>query len=141
MKAINHTLLLIMSTSLLLSCNPSTKKSGTENQDNFNYKVDQFADIKIMRFQVTDFDSLSLKQKELVYYLSEAAKCGRDILWDQNFKYNLLIRKTLEAIVESYKGDKNTEDFKKFMSNPDLKAAMEKGGVMGKPEVKILNKI
>ncbi|MCX6231392.1 MAG: dihydrofolate reductase [Bacteroidetes bacterium] len=90
-------------------------KENVEVKDSFNYKVDQFADLKIMRFQVTDWDSLSLKQKELVYYLSEAAKCGRDILWDQNFKYNLLIRKTLEAIVESYKGDKNSEDFKNFM--------------------------
>jgi dipeptidyl-peptidase-3 len=68
-----------------------------------------------MRYQVPGFDSLTLQQKELVYYLSEAAKAGRDIIFDQNFKYNLTIRKTLETIVDTYNGDKNTDDFKNFM--------------------------
>ncbi len=83
--------------------------------DEFKFNVEQFADIKIMRFQVTAWDTLTVLQKELIYYLSEAAKAGRDIIWDQNFKYNLLIRKTLEAIVDSYNGDKSTEDYTKFM--------------------------
>ncbi|NVN96046.1 MAG: dihydrofolate reductase [Bacteroidetes bacterium] len=104
-----------MSALLLFCCKSNNQKENTLNNDDFNYKIEQFGDLKIMRFQVPEFDSLTLKQKELVYYLSEAAKAGRDIIWDQNFKYNLLIRKTLEAIVESYKGDKNSDDFKKFM--------------------------
>ena len=115
MKLYKQLILITMSSILLFSCNSNHKNESERNKDDFNYKVEQFADLKIMRFQVPDFDSLTLKQKELVYYLSEAAKAGRDIIWDQNFKYNLLIRKTLEAIVDSYKGDKNTDDFKKFM--------------------------
>jgi dipeptidyl-peptidase-3 len=91
------------------------KNTNIEKKDDFKYIVEQFADIKIMRFQVPAFESLTLPQKKLVYYLSEAAKSGRDITWDQNFKFNLLIRKTLEAIIYSYKGDKNIENFKKFM--------------------------
>ncbi|MFZ4399016.1 MAG: dipeptidyl-peptidase 3 family protein [Bacteroidales bacterium] len=85
------------------------------NIDPFKFNIEQFADIKIMRFQVPAFESLTLKQKKLVYYLSEAAKSGRDICWDQNFKYNLLIRKILERIIESFNGDRNTEDFIKFL--------------------------
>ncbi len=91
------------------SCS-SEKKSDAD----FQWQVDKFADIKILRFQVPDFDSLSLKQKELVYYLSQAALSGRDILWDQNFKYNLAVRRTLEAIYTGYSGDRNTPDFEKF---------------------------
>jgi len=115
MKPYKQLILITMSSILLFSCNSNHKNESKKDKDDFNYKVEQFADLKIMRFQVPGFDSLTLKQKELVYYLSEAAKAGRDIIWDQNFKYNLLIRKTLETIVDSYKGDKNTEDFKKFM--------------------------
>jgi dipeptidyl-peptidase-3 len=81
----------------------------------FKYKVDQFADLQILRYQAKDFETLTPKQKELVYYLYEAGLAGRDINYDQNFKHNLKIRKTLEAIVGSYKGDRNTEDFRKFM--------------------------
>lgn len=81
-------------------------------QDKFNYNVDRFADIEVLRYQVPDFEDLSLKQKTLVYYLTEAALQGRDILFDQNGKYNLAIRSTLEAIYTSYKGDKNSAEFK-----------------------------
>lgn len=81
----------------------------------FKYKVDQFADLQILRYQARDFETLTPKQKELVYYLSEAGLAGRDIIYDQNFKHNLRIRKTLETIVDSYKGDRNSEDFKKFL--------------------------
>lgn len=100
---------------MLFSCNEVGKKTDEKPKDDFKYMSEQFADIKIMRYQVPGFEQLSLQQKELVYYLSEAAKAGRDIIFDQNFKYNLCIRKTLETIVDTYKGDKNSEDFKKFM--------------------------
>jgi dipeptidyl-peptidase-3 len=100
---------------MLFSCNSSKQNASEEPNVEFKYMLEQFADIKIMRYQVPGWDSLTLKQKELVYYLSEAAKAGRDIIFDQNFKYNLSIRKTLEAIVETYSGDKNSEEYKKFI--------------------------
>lgn len=84
-------------------------------REEFKYQTEQFADIKILRYKVPGFEQLSLKQKELIYYLAEAARCGRDILFDQNNKYNLSIRRTLEAIVKSYDGDRDCEDFKNFM--------------------------
>lgn len=84
------------------------------NQD-FNYKVDRFADIEVLRYQVPDFETLSINQKKLVYYLTEAALYGRDILTDQNGKYNLAIRTTLENIYKNYKGDKTTDDYKGFL--------------------------
>ena len=83
--------------------------------ENFTYQTEQFADIKILRYQVPGFEALTLKQKELIYYLAEAARCGRDILFDQNNKYNLSIRRTLEAIVKSYDGDRDCEDFQNFL--------------------------
>lgn len=81
----------------------------------FEYISEQFADLRILRYEIPGFDQLSLQQKELLYYLSEAALCGRDIAWDQNYKYNLTVRKTLDAIVEMYKGDVNSPDYKKFL--------------------------
>lgn len=81
----------------------------------FNYKIDQFGDMQVLKFQLPGFDQLSLKQKEFIYYLSEATLCGRDILWDQNFKYNLLIRKTIETIIDSYSGDRESENYKTFI--------------------------
>ena len=85
----------------------------TESGDaNFNYVVDQFADLQILRYQVPGFEKLTLQQKQLLYHLSEAALMGRDILADQNCRYNLPIRRTLEAIYTTYPGDKNEEQFK-----------------------------
>ncbi|HLO91147.1 MAG TPA: hypothetical protein VK172_08290 [Lentimicrobium sp.] len=106
---------LIMLVSLLSNSCKQSPSESTEKKDDFNYLLEQFADLRIMRYQVPGFDELTLKQKELVYYLSQAALAGRDILFDQNYKYNLAIRRTLENIVENYKGDRNTDDFKKFM--------------------------
>jgi len=83
--------------------------------EQFIFQTEQFADIKILRYQVPGFEDLSLQQKELIYYLSEAAHCGRDILFDQNNKYNLRIRRTLEAILLSYDGDRDCDDFKRFV--------------------------
>ncbi len=81
-------------------------------QENFNYIVEQFADLQLLRYQVTGFEDLTLRQKELVYYLSQAALEGRDILFDQNGKYNLQIRKLLEAVYVSYSSDRQDEEFK-----------------------------
>ena len=86
-----------------------------ESAEPFEYVSEQFADLRILRYEVPGFDQLTLQQKELLYYLSEAALCGRDIMWDQNYKFNLTIRKTIDAVIESYKGDVNNEDYKKFM--------------------------
>ncbi|MBK8368083.1 MAG: dihydrofolate reductase [Bacteroidetes bacterium] len=86
-----------------------------ESAEPFEYVSEQFSDLRILRYEIPAFDQLSLQQKELLYYLSEAALCGRDIMWDQNYKFNLTIRKTIDAIVNGYKGDVNNEDYKKFM--------------------------
>lgn len=82
--------------------------------DEFDYTVDSFADIEVLRYKVPGFENLSLQQKKLVYYLTEAALWGRDILWDQNNEYNLPIRRMLEAVYTSYDGDRESEDFKNF---------------------------
>ena len=82
--------------------------------DSFQYVVDQFADLQILRYRVAGFYELSLEQKILVYYLSEAALEGRDILFDQNGKYNLRIRKLFEAVYTHFKGDRSTAEFKAF---------------------------
>lgn len=95
---------------VLTSCGGA--KTTTAQADKFDYTVEQFADLQILRYRVPGFEDLSLKQKELVYYLTEAALQGRDILFDQNGKYNLTIRRMLEAVYTGYKGDKNTPDFK-----------------------------
>lgn len=86
-----------------------------ESESNFKYTLDQFADIKVMRYKVPGWDQLSLKQKEYVYHLSEAAKWGRDITWDQYCRYNLPVRHTIEKILEDYKGDRQSGDFADFL--------------------------
>ena len=101
-----------MTAMVMTACN---EQQQTERNnvvlDNFNYVVDQFADLQILRYQVPGFESLSLKQKQLLYHLSEAALMGRDILFDQNCRYNLPIRRTLEAIYNNYKGDRKDPQF------------------------------
>ena len=89
----------------------ASKKEKPQTTTNFKYSVDKFADVEILRYRVPDFELLSLKQKELIYYLNEAALQGRDILFDQNNKYNLTIRRTLETIYLNYKGDRNSAEF------------------------------
>ncbi|MBZ0201231.1 MAG: dipeptidyl peptidase 3 [Ignavibacteriaceae bacterium] len=99
----------------LTGCDSTNKKNETMKQEEFNYQPEQFADLGILRYQVPGFEDLSAKDKELVYYLYQASLAGRDILYDQNGKHNLKIRKTLEAIVNSYNGDKTSEEYQKFM--------------------------
>lgn len=96
--------------------NQTEAVSTTASTDTFKYVTDQFADLRILRFQVPGFTELTAKQKELLYYLYEAALSGRDIIYDQNFKHNLRIRRTLEGIVAHYAGDRNSPDFAKFMT-------------------------
>lgn len=98
-----------MTTMLLTACGTSQKETALT--DDFNYTVEQFADLQILRYKVKDFDKLTLKQKELVYYLSQAALQGRDILYDQNGKYNLIIRKMLETVYTDYQGDRKDSNF------------------------------
>jgi dipeptidyl-peptidase III len=99
-------------------CKPNGDKSaviGAVSNDLANKVIlDTFADIQILRYELPGFDQLSIRQKTLIYYLSEAAAAGRDIIYDQHCKYNLAIRKTNEAIYNTYKGDRTTEDWKKF---------------------------
>ena len=86
----------------------------TQQGEDFKYLIDEFADIKIMRYRIPGWEDLTLQQKEYVYHLGEAAKYGRDIIWDQNCRYNLRIRKALENILENYDGDRDCKDFQDF---------------------------
>lgn len=79
------------------------------------YLLEQFDDIKILRYDVPAFEGLSLREKLFVYYLSRAALAGRDILWDQNNKYNLRVRAALESILRAYQGNRETEEFQAFL--------------------------
>ena len=94
-----------------VSCGPDGGKSG---DGDFRYLIDEFADIKVMRYRIPGWDGLSLQQKEYVYHLGEAAKYGRDIIWVQNCRYNLPIRKVLENILENYQGDRDCREFADF---------------------------
>ena len=96
------------------SCGGNNSQNTTSQDDNFTYEVDAFADLQILRYKVPEFESLSLEQKELIYYLAQAAAEGRDILYDQNGKYNLAIRRTLEAIYANYSGDKADKNYQEF---------------------------
>lgn len=100
----------VAAVSMLTACGGAPKTIA--EAEKFDYTVEQFADLQILRYRVPGFEDLSLKQKELVYYLTEAALQGRDILFDQNGKYNLRIRRMLEAVYTGYAGDRNTPDFK-----------------------------
>ncbi|MBE6309473.1 MAG: dihydrofolate reductase [Bacteroidales bacterium] len=93
---------------LTTSCTDTTKTSE------FDYNVDRFADIEVLRYKVPGFEELSLNQKKLIYFLNEAALHGRDIMFDQNGKYNLAVRQTLEAIYTNFTGDKDSAEFKAF---------------------------
>ena len=102
-------MLITLAAAGVMACSQGEKKSS-----DFKYLIDEFADIKIMRYQIPGWDNLSFKQKEYLYHLSEAAKFGWDIYWDQNCKDNLAVRKVLQNILENYKGDRNCKDFQDF---------------------------
>jgi dipeptidyl-peptidase-3 len=106
-------LFLFMTTSILIGCtDKKAVKETTENETKaIDYTVDRFADIEVLRYEVPDFDSLTLQKKQLLYHLSEAALMGRDILFDQNNRYNLAVRRALEAVYQDYKDDRKNEQF------------------------------
>lgn len=95
----------------LFSCSSAPEGDGAD----FRYLIDEFADLKVMRYRIPEWDSLTLRQKEYVYHLSEAAKYGRDIIWAQNCRYNLPVRKVVENIIDNYSGDRECGDFAEFM--------------------------
>lgn len=95
-------------------CTGATLSSMAKNNDDFNYVVDRFADLQVLRYKVPDFENLSLRQKMLVYYLTEAALNGRDILCDQNGKHNLAIRGMLENVYTDYRGKRDDKEFRAF---------------------------
>jgi dipeptidyl-peptidase-3 len=116
MKNIFSISLLIL---LLIGCAKNEDKIDVTQSaltiDDFQYQTEQFADLAILRYKIPGFEDLSLKEKELIYYLYEAALAGRDIYYDQNYKNNLFVRKTINAIVRSYKGDRQSDDYKNFL--------------------------
>lgn len=113
---------------LMAACNSEApvKESATKTEDvknteatagdDFKYMTEQFADLKIIRYQVPGFDQLTPKQKELVYYLYQVSLSGRDIIYDQNYKHNLVVRKALENVVSNYTGDQSGEEWSAFMT-------------------------
>ena len=109
MKLIGKMITIAGFAAALTSCSDKAAQNAE-----FKYLIDEFADLKIMRYQVPGWDALTLQQKEYVYHLSEAAKYGRDIIWMQNCRYNLDVRKVLENIIENYEGDRTSEDWAKF---------------------------
>jgi len=112
MKRYSLILFSIMAT-LLIECSAPHKDQNKGNE--FKFQTEQFGDIRILRYQVPGFEQLTLKQKELCYYLEQAGYCGREIFYDQNCRANLSVKRTIELIVENYKGDRESENFKKFI--------------------------
>ncbi len=112
--------MVFLSAALFLSCADEKKETAatetTEKtqEDNFEYLVDQFADVKVLRYKIPGFEDLSLNEQKLVYYLTQAGLAGRDIMWAQNYRHNLEIRDALENIYTSYDGDKESDDWKNF---------------------------
>ncbi len=107
-------ILAIASMALLAGCDNANQKDDNMKSSDFNWVVDRFDDIEVIRYRVNDFESLTAKQKELIYYLSEAAVYGRDILFDQNNRWNLAVRRTLESVYQNFNGDKNSEEYNNF---------------------------
>ena len=103
---------LILASIAVFSCD--TPKPIVPVKAQFEVEAEQFADIKVLRYDIPGWENLSLKEQELVYYLTQAGLAGRDMIWDQNYKNNLKIRKALENIYQTYTGDKNTSDWKNF---------------------------
>ncbi|NBX27199.1 MAG: dihydrofolate reductase, partial [Chitinophagia bacterium] len=106
-----------LAATMWVACSPSSTEKAAETTGydaTFVVEAEAFADLQMLRYEVPGFNQLSLQQKQLAYYLYEAALSGRDIIYDQKSKYGLLVRKTIEAIYENYKGDKNDASWKQF---------------------------
>lgn len=112
---IKSLLIVIFISAFLFNCNTDTGDYYVPNSESdFEYKVDEFADLKVIRYQIPGWDELTLKEKKLVYYLVQAGLAGRDIMWDQNYRHNLEIRSTLENIYANYSGDRSSVDWMEF---------------------------
>jgi dipeptidyl-peptidase-3 len=107
--------ILLTVVAIFWSCQPK-QQEGAVNNGEFKYFSEQFADLKIIRYQIPGFNQLNLEQKKLVYYLTQAGLSGRDIIWDQNYRHNLKIRRALEKIVNDYSGDRTTGEWNNFMT-------------------------
>jgi len=116
---------LALASTLIISCGKTNEKVSEDVAEvvtevkkkvitNFDYTVEQFADIKILRYQIHGFDALTLKEQKLVYYLTQAGLAGRDMMWDQNYRHNLTIRKALENVYTNYAGDKTSDNWTNF---------------------------
>ena len=112
---IKSLLIAIFISAFLLNCTTEKEDYYTPSSENeFEYKIDQFADLKIIRYQIPGWDELTLKEKKLVYYLTQAGLSGRDIMYDQNYRHNLAIRSALENIYTNYTGDRSSDDWMEF---------------------------
>ncbi|MDH3322334.1 MAG: dipeptidyl peptidase 3, partial [Flavobacteriaceae bacterium] len=113
-----HYISAILISAMFFSCTESKKEPvevvKNEVKSTFNYVAEQFADVKILRYQIPGFDELSLQQKKYVYYLTQAGLAGRDIMYDQNYRHNLKIRRALENVYQNYQGEKSTDEWKNF---------------------------
>src|SRR5690606_26740779 len=110
---------LVLVTSILIGCGQDKSEKTNDNvsaakDSDFNYQLEQFADIKVLRYRIPAWEKLTLKEQTLVYYLTQAGLAGRDIMWDQNYRHNLTIRKALESIYTNYDGDKENNDWRAF---------------------------
>ena len=100
--------------SFMVACKQDPNTTEAKKESAFNYNVEQFGDVKILRYQIPGWENLSLKEQKLVYYLTQAGLAGRDIIWDQNYRHNLTIRKALENVYTNYNGDRASDDWKAF---------------------------
>jgi len=115
MKKILILIISIMSISIY-SCDQAEKEQTGNGESEFQFLTEQFADIRMLRYQIPGFEDLSLEQKKLIYYLGEAALAGRDIIYDQNFKYNLAVRRCMEEILKNYEGDRQNAEWQEFVT-------------------------
>jgi len=113
---LKYTAVIAMAFSLLFSCTEAKKEAQEVKKETteFDYNVEQFSDIKVLRYQIPGFEALDLRQKKLVYFLTQAGYEGREIIYDQNYRHNLTIKRALENVYTTFKGDKTTADWKNF---------------------------
>ncbi len=119
MKFVNLSIIAILLVNM--SCTntspePVEKAEIQENESEWNWELEQFNDIRILRYKIPGWEKLDLRQKKLAYYLTQAGLSGRDILWDQYYRHNLEIRKALESIISNYDGDKEADEWQQFLT-------------------------